>query len=99
MAFILKLAISTIVSSVEERFFVFSKLTKFVDSDEGLPCVNTIEKIYLSLLIIVFALAILSLFRLSHFRTELRKVFDPRPGFTIIPIKIFNKIISNFENS
>ena len=59
---------------------------KFVDSDEGLPCVNTIEKIYLGLLVTVFALAIISLFRLSHFRTEFRKVFDPRNGLTIFQI-------------
>jgi len=54
------------------------KLAKFVDSDEGLPCVNTVEKIYLGLLIAVFALGILSLFRLTHFKADLRKVFDPR---------------------
>ena len=62
---------------LQHRFF---EASKFVNSDEGLPCVNTIEKIYLGLLVTVFALAIISLFRLSHFRTELRKVFDPRTG-------------------
>ena len=65
---------------VGEIFFL--KLEKFVNSDEGLPCVNTIEKIYLGLLVTVFALAIFSFFRLSHFKAELRKVFDPRDGFT-----------------
>ena len=60
------------------------KLQKFVISDEGLPCVNTIEKVYLGLLVIVFALGILSLIRLSYYKAELRKVFDPRPEFTII---------------
>ena len=60
----------------------FLKLEKFVNSDEGLPCVNTIERIYLGLLVTVFALAIFSFFRLSHFKAELRKVFDPRDGFT-----------------
>ena len=52
-------------------------------SDEGLPCVNTVENIYLGLLVAVFALGILSLFRLSYFKAEIRKVFDPRLGFTI----------------
>ena len=52
-------------------------------SDEGLPCVNTVEKAYLGLLVIVFALGIISLFRLSHFKVELRKVFDSRRGFNI----------------
>ena len=55
---------------------------KFVNSDEGIPCVNTIEKVYLGLLIVVFGLGILSLFRLSHFKAELLKVFDPRQRFT-----------------
>ena len=59
----------------------FWNLDKFVKSDEGLPCVNTIEKAYLGLLVIVFALGIISLFRLSHFKVELRKVFDSRRGF------------------
>ena len=54
------------------------KLQKFVISDEGLPCVNTIEKVYLGLLVIVFALGILSLIRLCYFKAELQKVFDPR---------------------
>ena len=62
----------------------FLKLQKFVNSDEGLPCVNTVEKVYLSLLITVFALGILSLFRLAYFRAELRRVLDSRSGFTII---------------
>ena len=68
------------------RIKSFLKLKKFVISDEGVPCVNTIEKIYLGLLVTVFALGILSLFRLSYFKAELRKVFDPREGFTIIVI-------------
>ena len=51
-------------------------------SDEGHPCVNTVEKAYLGLLVIVFALGIISLFRLSHFKAELLKVFDSRQGFT-----------------
>ena len=44
--------------------------------------VNTIEKVYLGSLMIVFGLGILSLFRLSHFKAELLKVFDSRQGFT-----------------
>ena len=56
----------------------FFEACKFVNSDEGLPCVNTIEKVYLGLLVIVFALGILSLIRLSYFKAELQKVFDPR---------------------
>ena len=56
----------------------FLKLEKFVNSDEGLPCVNTVEKAYLGLLVTVFALGILSLFRLRHFKAELQKVFDSR---------------------
>ena len=67
-----------------------SKLQKFVNSDEGLPCVNTIEKIYLGLLVTVFAMAIISVFHLSHFRIELRKVFDPRNRFT------FDKLLMNY---
>ena len=62
----------------------FKKLKKFVISDEGLPCVNTIEKLYLGLLVTVFALGFVSFFRLSYFKAELRKVFDPREGFTSI---------------
>ena len=58
------------------------KLKKFVISDEGLPCVNTIEKVYLGLLVAVVALGILSLFRLSYYKDEIRKVFDPRMEFT-----------------
>ena len=54
------------------------KLHKFVNSDEGLPCVNTIEKVYLGLLVTVFALGILSLFRLAYYKAELRRVFDSR---------------------
>ena len=73
----------------EVRLPGFLKLPKFVNSDEGLACVNTIEKIYLGLLVTVFALAIISLFRLSHFRTELRKIFDPRNGFTFFVRIIF----------
>ena len=57
-----------------------------------------IEKIYLGLLVTVFALAIISLFRLSHFRTELRKIFDPRNGFIIINSRFFGRIIIYFEN-
>ena len=64
----------------------FLNLKKFVISDEGLPCVNTVEKIYLGLLVTVFALGILSLFRMSYFKAELRKAFDPREGFTLIVI-------------
>ena len=56
----------------------FLKLEKFVNSDEGLPCVNTVEKAYLGLLVTVFALGIISLFRLRHFKAELQKVFDSR---------------------
>ena len=55
-------------------------------SDEGHPCVNTVEKAYLGLLVIVFALGIISLFRLSHFKVELRKIFDPRQGFTVFMV-------------
>jgi len=54
------------------------KLQKFVNSDEGLPCVNTVEKVYLGLLVTVFALGILSLFRLAYYKAELRRVFDSR---------------------
>ena len=43
---------------------------------------NTIEKLYIGLLVTVFALGILSLFRLIYFKNELRKVFDSRSGFT-----------------
>ena len=68
---------------------VFLKLEKFVNSDEGLPCVNTIEKVYLGLLVAVFALGILSFFRLVYFKAELRKVFDPRQGFTNIQSLVF----------
>ena len=57
------------------------KLNKFVDSDEGLPCVNRIEKAYLGLLITVFLLGMFSLFRLSYFKAELRGIFDPRLVF------------------
>ena len=64
------------------KAYLIFKLMKFVNSDEGIPCVNTIEKVYLGLLIVVFGLGILSLFRLSHFKAELLKVFDPRQGFT-----------------
>ena len=64
------------------RYKHFSKLQKFVISDEGLPCVNTIEKVYLGLLVAVVALGILSLFRLSYYKDEIRKVFDPRMELT-----------------
>ena len=65
------------------------KLQKFVTSDEGLPCVNTIEKVYLGLLVTVFALGIISLVRLAYFKAELRKLFDPRDGLTIINLRVF----------
>ena len=74
-------------------------LQKFVNSDEGLPCVNTIEKVYLGLLVTVFALGLLSLVRLSYYKTEIRKLFDPRSGFTTKNLKIFVKIIFDFKNS
>ena len=57
-------------------------LQKFVNSDEGLPCVNTIEKVYIGLLVTVFALGLLSLVRFSYYKAEIQKVFDPRSGFT-----------------
>ena len=47
---------------------------------------NTIEKLYIGLLVTVFALGILSLFRLIYFKNELRKVFDSRSGFTRSPL-------------
>ena len=56
-------------------------------SDEGLPCVNTTEKVYLGLLVTVFALGIFSFFRLAYFKAELQKVFDPSEGFTIINLR------------
>ena len=65
------------------RYKHFSKLQKFVISDEGLPCVNTIETVYLGLLVTVFAFGIVSLFRLTYFKAELRKLFDPREGCTL----------------
>ena len=68
-------------------------------SDEGLPCVNTIEKVYLGLLVTVFVLGIVSLFRLAYFKAELRKVFDPRDGFTIIHSLVFVKIIFDVKNT
>ena len=73
------------------------KLKKFVISDEGLPCVNTVEKVYLGLLVTVFALGILSLFRLSYFKAEIRKIFDPRLGFTNINSLVLFTIIFNFK--
>ena len=76
----------------------FWKLQKFVNSDEGLPCVNNVEKIYLGLLIAVFALGILSLFRLSHFKSDLRRVFDPRNEFVILWCIFYFQIYS-FEIS
>ena len=72
----------------------FSKLKKFVNSDEGIPCVNIIEKVYLGLLIVVFGLGILSLFRLSHFKAELLKVFDSRQGFTLF-LDNRNRVLMN----
>ena len=74
-------------------------LQKFVNSDEGLPCVNTIEKVYIGLLVTVFALELLSLVRLSYNKAEIRKLFDPRSGFTTKNLKIFVKIIFDFKNS
>ena len=68
-----------------------------MNSDEGLPCVNTIEKVYLGLLVTVFALGILSLFRMAYFKAELRKVFDSRQGFTVIHSLVF--VIFNVKNS
>ena len=59
-------------------------------SDEGLPCVNIIEKVYIGLLVTVFALGIFSLFRLSYYKAELRKVFDPRQEF--IHLTIINDV-------
>ena len=60
-----------------------------MNSDEGLPCVNTIEKVYLGLLVTVFALGIISFVRLTYFKAELRKLFDPREGLTIIILRVF----------
>ena len=60
-----------------------------MNSDEGRPCVNTIEKVYLGLLVTVFALGIISLVRLTYFKAELRKLFDPREGLTIINLRVF----------
>ena len=57
------------------------KQNKFYTSDEGLPCVNTVEKLYLGLLVTVFALGLFSILRLSYFKNELRRVFDSRPEF------------------
>ena len=70
-----------------------------MNSDEGLPCVNTIEKVYLGLLVTVFALGIFSLFRLVYFKAELQKVFDPRQGFTNIHSLVFVTIIFDVKNS
>ena len=69
-----------------DKPLAFLKLEKFVISDEGLPCVNTVEKSYLGLLVSVFALGILSLFRLSHFKAELQKVFDSRNESIILGV-------------
>ena len=74
------------------RYKHFSKLQKFVISDEGLPCVNTIETVYLALLVTVFAFGIVSLFRLTYFKAELRKLFDPREGCTLKLLKQFMRI-------
>ena len=70
-----------------------------MNSDEGLPCVNTIEKVYLGLLVTVFALGILSLFRMAYFKAELRKVFDSRQGFTVIQSLVFVTIVFDVKNS
>jgi len=66
-----------------------------VNSDEGLPCVNIIEKVYLGLLVTVFALGIISLVRLAYYKAELRKLFDPREGLTMINsgVFVFRKIL------
>ena len=66
------------------------KLSKFEESDEGLPCVNTIEKLYIGLLITVFILGIISLFRLTHFKAELQKVFDSRKGLPFLQAIIYD---------
>ena len=66
------------------------KLLKFEESDEGLPCVNTIEKLYIGLLITVFILGIISLFRLTHFKAELQKVFDSRKGLPFFQAIIYD---------
>ena len=68
---------------VVEMKFISQRL-KFEESDEGLPCVNTIEKVYIGLLITVFALGVISLFRLSHFKAELQKIFDSSQGLTVL---------------
>ena len=67
-----------------------------MNSDEGRPCVNTIEKVYLGLLVTVFALGIISLVRLTYYKAELRKLFDPREGLTIIISRdfVFRKILT-----
>ena len=70
-----------------------------MNSDEGLPCVNTIEKVYLGLLVTVVALGIVSLFRLTYYKADLRKLFDPREGLTIIKTLVFVKIIFDFKNA
>ena len=78
-------------------------LQKFVNSDEGLPCVNVIEKVYIGLLVIVFTLGLVSLVRLSYYKAEIRKVFDQRSGFTTEnnSVRIYNffTIIFDFKNS
>ena len=51
-------------------------------SEEGLPCVNTIEQIYLGLLIMVFVLAVISSLCLHYYKFELRKIFDSRLEIT-----------------
>ena len=73
-----------------------------MNSDEGLPCVNTIEKVYLGLLVTVFALGIISLVRLTYFKAELRKLFDPREGLTIINSGVkskFNLLVSPWQKT
>ena len=39
----------------ELRIIYYSLTTSFVDSDEGLPCVNKIEMVYITMMGIVFA--------------------------------------------
>ena len=72
-----------------------------MNSDEGLPCVNTIEKVYLGLLVTVFALGIISLVRLAYFKAELRKLFDPREGLTMINSRVFvfRKIVNPWQKT
>ena len=43
----------------------------------------------------VFALGIISLVRLTYFKAELRKLFDPREGLTMVNsgVVVFRKIL------